>query len=293
MIKSQTEKNSATCKKYYKMNSFSAAHPELAKLLHSLDVWHKAKKLSKNLSSAAKDKDGKELKPWVEGIRNHFWYSCQVANGDVEKLKDSWFGVVHHVCNEHEWVESQCMHGPLTETEPKTFLSKNSKAHENLKSVVFDSKFLANVGYYAKFRHTGAIENFNSMLTKYAPKRMAFDYVYFIGRMALAAMDHNMHAFRPVAMTKDGRNCYRRKYNKNTKKFHAQPVKIKKSFKHIPYCLAKIIAARQTKTDTVLERVVRMENDPKLISPNLDLINKAPPTSDLVKQRISRITKDP
>ncbi len=257
--------------------------------MHSLDVWHKAKKLSKNLSNAAKDKDGKELKPWVEGIRNHFWYSCQVANGHVTKLKDSWFGVVHHVCNEHRWADSQCMHGPLMEIEPKTFLCKNAKSHENLKSVAFDSKLLANIGYYTKFRHTGAIENFNSMLTKYAPKRMAFDYVYFIGRMAMAAMDHNMHAFRPVARTKDGRNCYRRKYNKNTKKFHAQPVKIKKSYSHIPYCLAKIIAARQTKTDTVLERVVRMENDPKLISPNLDLINKAPPTSDLVMQRISRI----
>ena len=33
------------------------------------------------------------------------------------------------------------------------------------------------------FRNTGAIENFNSMLIKYAPKRKTFDNVYFIGRM--------------------------------------------------------------------------------------------------------------
>ena len=59
-------------------------------------------------------------------------------------------------------------------------MHKNSKPHENLKSVVFDSKFLANIGYYTKFRYTGAIENFNSMLITYAPKRMSFDYVCLV-----------------------------------------------------------------------------------------------------------------
>ena len=28
-------------------------------------------------------------------------------------------------------------------------------------------------------RHTGELENFNSMMTKYAPKRIAFEYVLF------------------------------------------------------------------------------------------------------------------
>eukprot|EP00112_Aurelia_sp_Birch-Aquarium-sp1_P012866 Seg2710.2 transcript_id=Seg2710.2/GoldUCD/mRNA.D3Y31 product="hypothetical protein" protein_id=Seg2710.2/GoldUCD/D3Y31 len=269
---------------------FAAAHPELGKLSHSLDIWHKAKKLSKNLHAAAKDKDATSLKPWIDSVVNHFWYSCELAKGDVAKLKDSWFGVVHHVCNEHEWAESQCKHGPLTELEPKTYLSKNSKALEKLRSVVFDPKFISNLSYNTKFRHTGNVENFNSMLTKYAPKRNAFDYRYFIGRMALAAIDHNMHAHRAIAKTKDGRSCYKRCYNKSTRKYHAQPVKECKEYNYIPYCLAKIITARQ-QLDSVSGRVVRSKRDPRFISPNLDLANKAPPTEQLIEERFSRMEK--
>ena len=32
-------------------------------------------------------------------------------------------------------------------------------------------------------RHTGELENFNSMMTKYAPKRMAFEYVLYLSEM--------------------------------------------------------------------------------------------------------------
>ncbi len=92
----------------------------------------------------------------------------------------------------------------MTEVEPKTHLSKSSKALEKLTSIVFDPKFISNLGYHTKFRHTGSVENFNSMLTKYAPKRNAFDYRYFIGRIALAAIDHNMHAHRAIAKTNMG-----------------------------------------------------------------------------------------
>lgn len=33
-------------------------------------------------------------------------------------------------------------------------------------------------------------------MTKYVPKRMAFEYPYFIMRVMLAALDHNFHLFR-------------------------------------------------------------------------------------------------
>ena len=189
------------------------------------------------------------------------------------------------------WAESSCNHGPLTELEPKTFLTKESVATEKLRAVVFDPKFLANLDKYTKFRHTGGIENFNSTLTKHAPKRIAFEYPFFKCRMALAAIDHNMHANRPQARTKDGRLCFKRKYNKNTRQFHAEPVKVKKSYSYVPYCLARIVNERTEMKDTVLERVSRVPSDPKLVSPNLDLVNKPPPTSQLIQKRKSRIAK--
>ena len=266
-------------------------HPELSKLKHCLDVWHAAKNMSKKLHKAAQDKDAKALKPWIVGIVNHFWFACEVSNGDAEKLKDVWIGVLHHVCNEHTWAESECLHGPLSSTEPKVFLTKNSVALEKLRSVVLDQKLLSNLSYYSKFRHTGIIENFNSMLMKYASKRVAYDYPYFKTRMALAAIDHNMHLNRPIVTARDGRRCFKRKYNKRSRKFTADPVKEKKQFSYIPFCLAKIVAERKGRKDSAMERLVRVPHDPKLISPTLDLVNQPPPTSQLVQEKLSRIQK--
>ncbi|XP_065055324.1 uncharacterized protein LOC135683869 [Rhopilema esculentum] len=48
--------------------------------------------------------------------------------------------------------------------EPKQYLKKDSAVMEKLRSVVLDAKILNKLKYYTKFRHTGFIENFNSML---------------------------------------------------------------------------------------------------------------------------------
>ena len=126
------------------------------------------------------------------------------------------------------------------------------------------------------------------MLTKYAPKRCAFDYPYFKCRMALAGIDHNMYIYRPQATTKDGRACYKRKYCKATRKFRVEPVK-EKELLYVPYHLAKIVAERQCHTDTVHERLTRVPGDPKLISKNLDLVVKPPSTINLIQEQKSRM----
>ncbi len=233
----------------------------MAHLQHSLDIWHKAKKLTKMLHGAGKDKNIEEYKVWIDSIMNHFWYSCASAKGDVEKLKRTWIGVLHHICGEHSWAESECSHGPLVDKEPKKKLKKGSPEFEKVQSVVLDRKFCSNLSYYTTFRHTGGIENLNSMLTKYAPKRCAFDYPSYLCRMAMSSIDHNMHANRPQAQTKDGRLCYKRKYVKSTRRYHAAPVKEEKEYKYIPYAMVRIIKAQQEKSGTVLERVARVQNN--------------------------------
>ena len=85
-----------------------AEHENLQKLVHSLDVWHKAKILSKKLHKAAQDKNKHELKDWIGPIVNHFWYSCESSDGNETKLKDTFLGVLHHICGEHEWAGSSC-----------------------------------------------------------------------------------------------------------------------------------------------------------------------------------------
>ncbi|PFX12866.1 hypothetical protein AWC38_SpisGene23107 [Stylophora pistillata] len=128
---------------------------------------------------AARVKGYESLKEWID---------------DVEV----WFGVLHHVCGEHNWAEGECRHSPEeTPSNGKTYLKKSSRALAALrKDWSLIKKWLSNLTFYVRFRHTSVLESYNSMLTKYAPKRMAFEYPYFIMRIMLAAIDHNMHLCR-------------------------------------------------------------------------------------------------
>ncbi|XP_068729053.1 uncharacterized protein [Montipora capricornis] len=78
-------------------------HSVLKDLIHDLDVWHKSAKLVKALTEASNLKECGAIREWIEPIRNHFWFCCQQAEGDLSALKNEWFGVLHHVVGEHEW----------------------------------------------------------------------------------------------------------------------------------------------------------------------------------------------
>ena len=69
-------------------------------------------------------------------------------------LQDKWFGIVHHVCGEHEWDGGCCSHGPLTETEGgKEYLAMDSKAAKELKKVVLDREWMKSLHSYVLFRY--------------------------------------------------------------------------------------------------------------------------------------------
>eukprot|EP00795_Rhopilema_esculentum_P010163 gene10163-18831_t len=84
----------------------------------------------------------------------------------VHKARQCWFGVLHHVCGEHQCGLGECQHEQLTADEPKTYLEKSSEVLESLRQVICDKKLVGSLHYYTKFRHTSYIESFNSMLTK-------------------------------------------------------------------------------------------------------------------------------
>ena len=68
-------------------------------------------------------------------------------------LQSMWVGVVHHVVGEHEWVDGQYSHGPLTASEDgKTYLTKGSKSAEAVRKVVFDAKWLNSLIHHVTFR---------------------------------------------------------------------------------------------------------------------------------------------
>ena len=69
------------------VRELKSVHPQLTRLVHSLDTWHKAKSLRKALTVASKTKEGEALAEWVQPIVNHFWHCSQTCDDDLQKLK--------------------------------------------------------------------------------------------------------------------------------------------------------------------------------------------------------------
>ena len=97
------------------ISEYSSLYPvfvarEYPHIFHSLDVWHKAKKIKKALEEvmhiyiyvymlvvcsrtylscfqAGRGKGMGKLSMWSEKIVNHFWYCCQACGESLEMLK--------------------------------------------------------------------------------------------------------------------------------------------------------------------------------------------------------------
>ena len=70
-----------------------------------------------------------------------------------------WFGILHHIVNEHSWVigdgkgQGKCGHADLSEEERmKPWLSKNSAPQNALRQVILKKRFLNTIPYYTRFR---------------------------------------------------------------------------------------------------------------------------------------------
>ena len=130
---------------------------------HQYDVWHMSKWLKKKLSKAIKTKANEPLAEWCHSITNHFWWSCKTCEGDPDLLREKWTSIIHHIVNKHSWVGNRkyhkCAHKRLTKQQmkQKKWLKAGSPAHIALQNIVFNSKFLNDMGNLTEFCHTGDI----------------------------------------------------------------------------------------------------------------------------------------
>lgn len=125
-------------------------------------------------------------------------------------------------------------------------------------------------------------------MTKYVPKRIPFQHTAFVCRTVLAALDHNVHSFRNVAVAKDGQQIFKRKYSKRTKRWTAVPVKVPKDYPHIPYLIARILKARVNDKGFISRPFQFLDNDPKQSHPTIAIGKRPPPTKELIAERKSR-----
>ena len=80
---------------------------------------------------------------------------------------------------------------------------------------------------------------------RYIQKReFYFYFIAFCAQVLLAALDRNMHSFRPQATTKRGHLIFKKRYSKRTKCWHPEPARAEKTCDYIQFLMASILKAR-------------------------------------------------
>ncbi|KAG5281254.1 hypothetical protein AALO_G00069120 [Alosa alosa] len=97
-----------------------------------------------------------------------------------------------------------CQHADLESGGAQQWLERGSMAHEALKSIVRNKRWLNEVHKYLHFRSTVDLESFQNHILMYTSKRTAFSPPVFEARMLLAAIDYNYHKDCPELCKSDG-----------------------------------------------------------------------------------------
>ena len=115
---------------------------------------------------------------WSQNIANHFWYCCRTCDGDLATLKvafvvsgtveiviifilkqNKWRGVLHHVCDKHEWYQGECDHDVLTEPPTNTYgmeipyFVRGDSDFKLLQKILTDKRWMFSLKYFTQFRY--------------------------------------------------------------------------------------------------------------------------------------------
>ena len=221
---------------------------------HQFHVWHLAKSVTKKLTEKAKKKDCGDIFPWIKSVSNHLWWCADTCNGDKELLREKWISIVHHTANIHQWDSAdyyhECPHPPIPRNVARTkrWLRPGSPAHEALKEVVFDKNLLKDIQQLTLSCHTGSLEVYHSVQTKYLPKRQHFWYKGMVARTQLAALDHNANTSRDHATASKGENegelRFKVVFPKRSKEWIAKPIMEKTTRDHVRPLVDAIVARK-------------------------------------------------
>lgn len=103
-------------------------------------------------------------------------------------------------------------------------------------------------------------------LLRYIQKReFYFYFIAFCAQLLLAALDHNMHSFRPQATTKSGYLIFKKQYSNRTTNWHPEPFRAQKTHDYIQFLMASILKARVDDKESVA-RVISL---PRNLAPTI------------------------
>ncbi|KAL5021024.1 hypothetical protein ScPMuIL_000179 [Solemya velum] len=125
---------------------------------------------------------------------------------------------------------SDINHPPLESTEERQtkWRKVDSKAHTEIKKIVLNTRFLNDMTKLTLFCHTGDLESYHFLITKYCPKRQHFGMEGMIARTQLAALDYSHNVNRKQAVVMKGKDKGQLRYKsvctKQNKQWVLKPV---------------------------------------------------------------------
>jgi hypothetical protein len=154
--------------------------------------------------------------------------------------------LLHHVTGKHCWRASKefklvkkCGHPRISRKDQKeiVWVENGSPAHVALEEVITNKKLLKDLAKLTEFHHTGELESYHSLMTKYAPKREHFCYNGMVARTQLAVLDHNANVNRTQAEVKKGSKQGEKRFKivcgKQRKNWVAKEIKTPKSYSYV------------------------------------------------------------
>ena len=142
------------------------------------------------------------------------WWSAATCDESADILREKWLSL-YHITGKHRWKTSEdfqnvkkCGHPSRSQKDQKSikWLEAGSLAHVALEEVVTNNTLLKDIGKLTEFHHTGQLESYHSLMTKYVPKREHFRYNGMVARTQLAILNHNTNVNRSQAEVKQGVN---------------------------------------------------------------------------------------
>ena len=83
-------------------------------------------------------------------------------------------------------------------------MKAGTPVHVALEDIICNKKFLNDLGKLTEFHHTGELESYHALMTKYVPKREHFCYNGMVARTQLAVLDHNANVNRSQGRGHEG-----------------------------------------------------------------------------------------
>ncbi|XP_035695017.1 uncharacterized protein LOC118428879 isoform X2 [Branchiostoma floridae] len=229
---------------------------------HQFDIFHVCKNVKKKIFDKAKGRNCAELLQWLKSICNHLWWAVQTCEGNAELLREKWTSIMNHTANVHHWSGKQlfhsCEHEDLGSEEEKTtttkWLEMGSPAHKALGKVVYERQLLKDMAQMTKYKHTGEVEVYHNVVTKYAPKRIHYSYNGMKARVQLSIIDHNENIGRKQAKTLKGDTMTRLDWSKKQKRYAVKNVYEQKDYSFRQKLMADVLERAQNGKKTPIPR---------------------------------------